>query len=834
MRTIRLQDLSERLGISRERGQQQEPFLALLLLCLSLGIFLASSQMLPQTALWILFLLAGAIGGGLLFRQSRLTFLAFCLLFLLGGALRFMAADRLPADDISRAAGQEIFCRGILQGEPVVRQDAAGIYHVRYEVEAREVRSAASKRDSAQSASGHLYIYAQAMQKSHLPEARVGDEIRARGKVRLPHGYRNPGQIDIVRLLRAQGITASLATGKQGVKVVPQEGYAFQRWLVSVKQHYRTQMEEVMPREEAAAVFALLFGGYEGISPELVNDFTTTGIVHILSVSGSHISLLAAVMAWLGLMLHLPRWLRTVLVLGAILIYTMLAGCVPPVIRSAIMGGLAFTALALGWQSSARRILLITGIVMLLLWPLLLFHISFQLSFLATAGLVFLAPAISSWLSAHGLSRFFSEGLAITLSAHLTTLPVIAYVFNMFSVSSFAANLLIVPVIEVIIVLALAAGILAWVFAPLGKLAFGFASLLLGLTTEGTRFLARLPASQIYVPSPGVLCILLWYAGLAIFLLPAETRKGCFSFLRRHYRCGAGILLVGGAVWGVFLWLRPPEMEVTFLDCGQGDAAVIHIRHHFTHHYFMVDTGGTREQAFDVGGRVDAPYLLHIGARRLDAIFLSHAHEDHAAGAGSLLKKISVNEVLTAGEGKAVYAKSMGLSQADPLLNRLVTLHTGEVYEIGGASIEVLNAPEPSEKGRQTDRDNEVCDVLRIRFGNAAFLFTGDMEKAQEEALLKRQENMRAQVLKVGHHGSDTSTSRAFLSAVRPRFAVISVGADNSFGHPRPEVLERLQEAEVSVFRTDQDGAITFHTDGKTLWLESFVQGKISARKKAP
>jgi hypothetical protein len=300
VRTIRLQDLSERLGISRERGQQQEPFLALLLLCLSLGIFLASSQMLPQTALWVLFLLAGAIGGGLLFRQSRLTFLAFCLLFLLGGALRFMAADRLPADDISRAAGQEIFCRGILQGEPVVRQDAAGIYHVRYEVEAREVRSAASKHDNAQSSSGHLYIYAQAMQKSHLPEARVGDEIRARGKVRLPHGYRNPGQIDIVRLLRAQGITASLATGKQGVKVVPQEGYAFQRWLVSVKQHYRTQMEEVMPREEAAAVFALLFGGYEGISPELVNDFTTTGIVHILSVSGSHISLLAAVMAWLG------------------------------------------------------------------------------------------------------------------------------------------------------------------------------------------------------------------------------------------------------------------------------------------------------------------------------------------------------------------------------------------------------------------------------------------------------------------------------------------------------------------------------------------------------
>ena len=801
-------------------GQQQEPFLALLLMLVALGILCAERLAPPAPLCALLCVCALLLGVFLVWRQRPSAWLALAVLFFALGGLRFLAADALPLADVSRLAGQEAHVEGRLRAAPVLRTDAQGVRHVRYEVEAVSVQAAGGRR---QSAAGGLYVYAVVPDGQEPPAARVGDMVAARGRLRVPHGYQNPGQLDMRRMLRAAGITATLAAGKQGVRVVPQEGYAFWRALTAVREHYRASMERVMPREDAAAVFALLFGGYEGVSEELVADFTTTGIVHLLSVSGSHISLFAAVLAALAALLRLPRALRAGLVIGGIAVYALLAGCVPPVIRSALMGGLTFTALALGREHSARRILLLTGLFMLLCWPLLLFHISFQLSFLATAGLILLAPSLAAWLKARGCGAFLAAGIAVTAAAHLATMPVIAYYFNMFSVSSFVANLLLVPLVDLLIVLALAAGMAAWLLPPLGKLAFGFAGLLLAFVAETARLLARLPGSQIYVPSPGGMAVLLWYLALGCAFLPASVRTAGLCLYRRHARAGTFALAAACVVWGGVRLFSPPQLAVTFLDVHQGDAAVLQIGGHA----FMIDCGGTRNRAFDVGGRVDVPYLLHSGSRSMDAIFLSHAHEDHAAGAGSILRKMPVGTVFTAGEGRAAYATSMGLSTADPLLGKFVELKTGETYRIEGVSIEVLSAPAAAsqEKGGIS---NEACAVLRVRYGDATFLFTGDMEREQEAALLAAQRDIRCTVLKVGHHGSATSTSAPFLASARPRYAVISVGADNTFGHPRPEVLTRLRAAGVRTFRTDEDGAVTFRTDGRRLWAETYAAGKVS------
>ena len=333
-------------------GQQQESFLALLLMLVALGILCAERLAPPAPLCALLCVCALLLGVFLVWRQRPSAWLALAVLFFALGGLRFLAADALPLADVSRLAGQEAHVEGRLRAAPVLRTDAQGMRHVRYEVEAVSVQAAGGRR---QSAAGGLYVYAVVPDGQEPPAARVGDMVAARGRLRVPHGYQNPGQFDMRRMLRAAGITATLAAGKQGVRVAPQEGYAFWRALTAVREHYRASMERVMPREDAAAVFALLFGGYEGVSEELVADFTTTGIVHLLSVSGSHISLLAAVLAALAALLRLPRALRAGLVIGGIAVYALLAGCVPPVIRSALMGGLTFTALALGREHSARR-----------------------------------------------------------------------------------------------------------------------------------------------------------------------------------------------------------------------------------------------------------------------------------------------------------------------------------------------------------------------------------------------------------------------------------------------------------------------------------------------
>ena len=253
------------------------------------------------------------------------------------------------------------------------------------------------------------------------------------------------------------------------------------------------------------------------------------------------------------------------------------------------------------------------------------------------------------------------------------------------------------------------------------------------------------------------------------------------------------------------------------LDVGQGDAALVITP---GGHAFMFDTGGTRDGNFDIGAKVDVPYLLHYGVLKLDGVFLSHAHEDHAAGCGGILRKIPVAQVITADEGILDYARSMKLGDNDPLLHKFHTARQGERMTVDGVTIEVLFAPPLQEGDNKTG--NEASNVYRVSYGKASFLFTGDLTKEKEAQLLAEGINPASSVLKIGHHGSDTSSSSEFLQAVKPQFGVFCVGADNSFGHPKPAVVQRFKEQGIKTLRTDENGAVVFYTDGERMRVETY------------
>ncbi len=683
-------------------GQYPVLFLAGLLLMLAAGIAVSYSY--PQLGnvggLGAPFWLAACLPLFLLtfwltVRGSRFCWLLFLLLFFICGIFWLQGSLSLPANDISSFAGtpkQEVKVSGTLLEEPrwqsVLGPDGSTIYKVRYLIEAKKVRA----DREWQRASGKCYVYARTSEKGETEEnVRIGDGLTVRGTIREPHGYQNPGQIDTKLLLRTDGITALVTAGKAGVKAEPRDdGYALARMVADCRRHYRENMEAVMPKEDAAAVFAMLFGGYEGLEPELVEDFQTTGIVHILSVSGSHISLVAAVMLWLAAALRLPRAVSAVLVLGSIAFYSVLAGCVPPVIRSALMGGLSFLALAFGREREARYILLLVGIGMLLWQPLLLFHISFELSYLATAGLIFLAPLLYRWGKKHRLPAFAAMSFAVTAAAQIATLPVLLWYFGQVSVSSLLANLLVVPILEIMIVLGLFAGLAAFFLPFLGYAVFALDSLLLGFAAEITHVLANIPGGVLYLPAMTWQLCLLYYLLLGFLLL-----WGCWpDFVRTHFslykRQAAALCLLLFAVYGLSQLVTAREMAVHFIDVGQGDAVLVVTPHGRA---MMFDTGGTREGTFDIGSKVDVPYLLHHDVHALDAVFLSHAHEDHAQGCGGILKKIPVGTVYTAKEGLADYARSMQLGDADPLLRKFHEAEEGNVFMLDGVRVEVLFPP---------------------------------------------------------------------------------------------------------------------------------------------
>ena len=793
-------------------GQEQLSFLNMLLGIFCLGIW-AAAVFVPPFSCLLALCLPLVLWCTLAIRRSSVwCWAGFGLLFLTLGALRFTAAFELPANDVSRFIGQEAELCGIVREAPHITADSRGT-KVRYLIEAEQIRS--GKRQER--AGGFLYVHTRQRPGKPASLAEIGDRITVSGQLTVLHGYENPGRIDTVLSARSKGITARLLAGKSEVGIEKDSGFSWRRAVENIRRHCLQLMESVMPAEDAAAIFAMLFGGYEGIRPELTEAFTTTGIVHILSVSGSHITLLAVTLAFIGRKLRLKEKVMALLVVAAVTGYCMLAGGVPPAVRAGIMGVLVFFGQTAGREREGRRLLTLTGMAMLIISPLLFFDISFRLSFAATAGLLYLAPPIRKRLSR--LPDFAATGLAVTIAAQLAVLPVLAWYFNSLSLSSLIANLVVVPVVELMIIIGLAAGAAGFLLPFMARLLFAADSLMLGAVYEAARFIAAMPLSTVYLPTPGAGTAAVYYLGLAYFLQTEERRETIKAALKPYgtWLAGAGLAVL--FTLGGQRLLTAPEMEVHFIDVGQGDAALVITPHGRA---FLIDTGGTLENSYDVGGRVVLPYLRHYGVTELDTLYLTHSHADHAAGAGSIVKKLPVKAVITAGEGRAAYAKTMGLSVADPLLNKMAAAVEGQTRELDGVKIEVLYAP------RAASGENEDSNVIRVSYGRASFLFTGDLLTEREKALLAVADP-KSTVLKVGHHGSKTSSSAEFLHEVGAGWAVISVGAGNTFGHPAKETVARITAAGAKVYRTDKDGAVVFRTDGENLRAETFTATKEAA-----
>lgn len=622
-------------------------------------------------------------------------------------------------------------------------------------------------------------------------EAVRGDRVRVEGVVRVPEegGFSDS-------LLR-RGIAVEVSASD--VERLGPSANPVIRAAQSVRSLVGRSIRALFAPREAGLLLGLVLGDDSGLDEGVARDFHATGLGHMLVVSGENVAMVLAPVLALGLALRLGRWTRFGLGLGTVVFFVVLTGAEPSVMRAGVMAGLALTGVLLGRPRSAANVLAGAALALLVIDPALVWSVGFQLSVAATGSMVALATPFAERL------RFLPKPLAMatgaTLAAQVGVTPVLLFYFHEVPMVTALANVLAFPAVSPALLLGLGASAVGLASPALARpLALAAGLPLRYLETVADR-LSTAPVP--WVTSGGGIAVLVIGFGLVAAVVgwarPGRRPRG------RPAAVALGVLLPL-VVWSSALGAGPPErLTVRFFDVGQGDAALVTSPAGAT---VLIDAGPDETQV--------ATELSALGVKRLDIAVATHPHADHVEGFPEVFARIPVGLVLDPGcdEPSPSYDAFLRAVADEDLPVRHP--RAGDTLLAADLRIDVL-APVACASGTNSDPNNDSI-VLRISIGDDVVLFTGDAERESQQVMLDDGEPIQADLLKVPHHGGDTSLPE-FLQAVGAEVAVVSVGQPNDYGHPVPEVLETIRSAGSTVLRTDQlgDVIVTFDPQGVLL-----------------
>ncbi|MFZ0705715.1 MAG: ComEC/Rec2 family competence protein [Candidatus Korobacteraceae bacterium] len=785
---------------------------------------------------------------------------AFCL-------QAFDAARRTPPDLHAFATGEgEVLVTGHVIREGLVRDSPYGGKQESVDLESEELATPDHASDAHVGI--RLTIYSresdeaaaeQSGSESALPVYTYGERLRLAAKLRMPRNYGNPGALDLVGYLASQGVR--LTGSARAVQVEIQPGFAGSRvglWRAQARRSILAHIQALWPGERGALMQAMLIGGRAFFGREIKTDFQRTGTYHILVVSGINVGILAFAFFWALRKLPFGETGATVLTILLSWGYAFVADLGSPIIRATIVLNIYLVTRLLFRDRAGLNALGVAALGILLVNPRALFEASFQLTFLAVIAVAGIAVPVlrrtiyplqtglknldspnydyglPTWASQFRsdlrlirlqLSEIVGERVATFITVRMAsivlgaaelvigsaiiqfalTLPM-AWYFHRVTTLSLPANALVIPIAGILLPSAVLAVALLYVSAWLAWIPAHITAYSLDLLTGTVRLFGHFRLSDLRVPTPSWAMCFFAIAALGIALLTAR---------RRTILAATGLAILAIAAFAMVLLppkpqLHPGVLEVTAIDVGQGDSLLIVTPEGKT---LLMDSGGlgaTSRSDFDVGEEVVSPYLWSRGIHHLDAIAISHAHSDHIGGMRSIIANFRPIQLWYGVESTA--PEFVAVEKTAREFGVVLTAHrAGEEFDFGELKIRVLN-PQPGWDAIDTD-DQSL--VLRLQYGQTSALLVGDSHQRIEKLMLD--ENPRADLLKVGHHGSLTSSSPEFLAAVHPQFAVVSAGFYNPFRHPRPEVMERYAASHITTYRTDLAGAVSFYLDGKSV-----------------
>ena len=668
------------------------------------------------------------------------------------------------------------------------------------------------------------------------PILKYGDVIQGKGLFQSPPSF---GDFDYRSYLAGEGINST--TQQLDYRIIEfGSGSPAAAWIFDLRKQLADSLASALPEPQSSLCQGIVLGIRNNISPDLKNDLSVTGSAHLLAISGLNLTIIAGLLLSLGLLTFGRRYyIYAWLTLSIIWFYSLLTGLQAPVIRSAIMASVFLLAEILGRQKRAFPALIFSAAIMTGFSPYVLGNISFQLSFLAMVGLIFITPFIKKLgtravCAAAGEEGFWSKLLSIvmdsfsvSMGAVMVVWPIIAWHFQIISFVGPLTTFLISPVLTPIIIfgsLTAFAGLLSAVIAQIiGYVTWLFLSYMIVLAWA----FAVLPLA--YIRTSTFNSFIIWpYYALLLLLINGKT---VFSKIEKHrlkealahskdWSVSSGEMIGRKAKWIMtplliiaFLTslaaVTMPErdIKVSFLNVGEGESILIQ-----TEGQNILIDGGPSSQAVEL----ELGKLLPFWERKIDLVILTHPHLDHLTGLLEVLKRYQVKKVLASPVPSDLPSYQEWLQLINSRNIEYKTAQSGQqIILSNGAILDILNPPGNVMADAAPDPDQNAI-VARLSCGIHSILFTSDIGSETETRLLRERLVKDSDVLEIGHHGSNNSTSTMFLNSIDPYIAVISAGADNQFGHPAKATLERITESGInSIYRTDLNGTITLQIDMK-------------------
>jgi competence protein ComEC len=726
---------------------------------------------------------------------------------------------------------------------------------------------------------GGLRLNLYAKPGESLPDMRCGEHLHIVVRFHTPGQYHDPGAWNYPAYLAQHGISVLGSSDVRTVRVASARGRpswsclatAAQSWaatrldqIAAISASYRWLPQWMrLTSQDSSVLSAMLFGDRTRLQHSMRSAFERTGSFHLLVVSGLHITIVIGLIFWLARKLRMGQASATLLAISLALPYAFLTGFAPPVQRALWLSAVYLLSRILYRERAALNAIGIASIGVLVHNPSALFDASYQMTFLAVlviAGVAMpliestLAPYLRGvrlprqlrldpilppkvtqmrvllrmyverlryivgprwgWRLPFGIVRWclrFTEAMIVALVVELAMVLPMAVYFHRITLVALPANLFGLPLLAFMLPLALMTFLLGCIHPALAVPTGAVTAVLLHAISWLIHLFGNLATSSLRTPDPptwSLFCFaVVWIGALWLVRLSGRWKLVALATIF------VGSLLV---LWPVPISRHRGVMEVTAIDVGQGDSLLIITP---DGHTLLVDAGGpvggprTEDPQFDIGEEVVSQYLWSRHIRRLDAVALTHAHSDHMGGMPAILRNFHPR-VLWVGNNPMILDYRTLLALAEQEKIPVQRMGAGERFEFGGVHVRILAPAAAYRPGVRAMNDDSL--VMRIRYEKTAALLEGDAEAPVEEEMVAT-EPLAAGLLKVGHHGSNTSTIPSFLAAVHPEFAVISAGRNNPFGHPRVSVLDELGTAHVRVYRTDTLGLSSFLLNGTTI-----------------